>query len=305
MRFVVVPLSTKSAFVFCQTQHLVPQVLLAGTKAATATAVRSKFAASDSIPTTIPARKTPRLDDRIADRARKLWTSWENSPSKFKQTIVRWANVALEKVPYDEYSLKSIPSKSAVLRKVKEMEKEKASHVSVAELEKMKDNVETIHRIQVQYPSNILTQSQSLEIVTRLATKGTATHWKYFLLSLGLAPLTLPIGLIPVLPNLPGFYLLYRAWCNWKAWEGAKHLSYLVKEDHLEFTPSEALNKAYDGCPKFESISNETDAKETIILDSERIQQVTASVEATSDLPAELVRAVHQIEKKLAASSAK
>lgn len=164
---------------------------------------------------------------------------------------MKWTNVALEKIPYDEYSLKSIPSKGSVLRKVQELEKTESSHVSISKLEQIKHNVKTVHPIEVLYPSNVLTMTQSREILDRLATTGVNSHWKYFLLSLGVSPFTLPLGLLPVVPNLPGIYLLYRAWCNWKAWEGAKHLAYLVKEDHLVFKASDALNEAYAGSPKY------------------------------------------------------
>lgn len=299
MRFVVVPLSTKSAFIFCQ-QTVLPPTLLA-----------AKAAAHHEVPTAIPARSSPRLDDRFVLRAKKFWNSWEQSPSKWKQTIVSWANKALERIPYDEYSLKSIPSKSSVLRKVQK-EEEEYSHVSVAELEKIKHDVAAIQSIEVQYPSDVLTKDQSLEIMSKLASNGVNMHLKYFWISLGLSPFTLPVALLPVLPNLPGFYLLYRAWSNWKAWEGAKHLSYLIKEDHLTFVANQALNKAYVGSPRFLSTipdkSNLESApanEEVVILDSQRIKEVATSVEATSELSAELARAVHQVEKKIASEQKK
>lgn len=293
MRFVVVPLSTKSAFVFCQ-QQVSPPILLAA-KSLTAQSARDG-------PSIIPARQSPRIDDRLVVRAQKFWTSWEQSPTKWKQTIVKWANIALERIPYDEYALKSIPSMSSVLRKIQKEEKEESfAHVSVRELEKIKHDVAAIHSIEVQYPSDILTKDQSLEIMSKLASNGVNMHLKYFWISLGCSPLTLPMALLPVLPNLPGFYLLYRAWSNWKAWEGAKHLNYLVKEDHLHFTPSKALNDAYKGTFKFIGNSNASSVnEETVVLNPERIEQVATSVDATTELTAELTRAVHQIEKKLA-----
>jgi hypothetical protein len=41
-------------------------------------------------------------------------------------------------------------------------------------------------------------------------------------------PIVVPFALVPVIPNLPFFYLAYRAFCHWKALLGAKHLEWLA-----------------------------------------------------------------------------
>ncbi|CBX99053.1 predicted protein [Plenodomus lingam JN3] len=42
-------------------------------------------------------------------------------------------------------------------------------------------------------------------------------------------PFTAPFMLVPIIPNLPFFYVLYRAWSHWKALSGSKHLEFLLK----------------------------------------------------------------------------
>lgn len=317
MRFVVVPLSTKSAFVFCQHQITPARAAKAATTvAATAGSGASEKASPSSKhwqSITIPARKSPRLDERAVHYTQTMWERWENSETWWKQKTVQMGNFVLERIPYQEYAVKRIPSKRSVLRKIrndynnsqKHDLEESTTHVSHSELEKIKQAPSPegttpalmVHSINVQYPSCIMTEAQSLQVLSQLATTGVRNHWKYMWIALALTPLTAPMSLLPVLPNFPGYYLLYRAWSHWKAWEGSKHLAYLVDENHLDFTACTALNAAYKGVPQF---TTDKEDEETIVLSPQIIEQVVSGVEATHELAAELARAVHQVEKKIA-----
>jgi hypothetical protein len=47
-------------------------------------------------------------------------------------------------------------------------------------------------------------------------------------------------------PNLPFFYVLYRAWSHWKAWTGSKHLEFLLNNNKAPTpTPSMELDEVY------------------------------------------------------------
>lgn len=131
---------------------------------------------------------------------------------------------------------------------------------------------EIVEPISVYFPSNIITADECFNAMRSLATHGRVTHFRNMIICLGVAPFTLPVAMIPVIPNVPGIYLMYRAWCNLKALEGARHLAYLTEEDggvgeegnlieekdriknqssqflirgHLRFKPSEELNSIY------------------------------------------------------------
>src|ERR1700712_2230057 len=47
------------------------------------------------------------------------------------------------------------------------------------------------------------------------------------------------------IPNIPGFYLLFRAWSHWKALYGAKHLEFLIQNNLVKTTPSPILDELY------------------------------------------------------------
>ena len=47
------------------------------------------------------------------------------------------------------------------------------------------------------------------------------------------------------IPNLPFFYLVYRAWSHWRAQSGGKHVEFLVNNNHHALTPSPVVDEVY------------------------------------------------------------
>jgi hypothetical protein len=47
------------------------------------------------------------------------------------------------------------------------------------------------------------------------------------------------------IPNLPFFYLVYRAWSHWKALSGSKHLEFLLQNNLPTANPSPELDEVY------------------------------------------------------------
>jgi len=72
-----------------------------------------------------------------------------------------------------------------------------------------------------------------------------------------------PFGLIPVIPNLPFFYLAYRAFSHWKALSGAKHLEFLVEKNLFQPVKSSALDAMYTRHVTATTIDCDALAKET------------------------------------------
>lgn len=94
------------------------------------------------------------------------------------------------------------------------------------------------------------------------------------------------------IPNLPFFYLVYRAWSHWRAIAGGKHIQWLVGEKLLKPTPSRTLDKLYGEMRAVE------DGKERLLLTQEQV----TSFSETLDVPAleiELERAIWQVEQAL------
>merc|ERR1711981_745967 len=133
-------------------------------------------------------------------------------------------NKVFRRIPYEEWGLKTIPHLNS---KRKEAE---LSH---------KDEVEVL------FPSLFLKESKVLETCRQLATERQALHRQRMIYSAIGAPLTLPFALLPIIPNIPGFYLLFRAWSHWKALRGGQHLEFLVKNNLIKSSPSTAMDEVY------------------------------------------------------------
>lgn len=58
-------------------------------------------------------------------------------------------------------------------------------------------------------------------------------------------PLSAPFILVPVIPNIPFFYLVFRAYSHWKALSGSKHLEFILQNKLLKSVPSSELDEVY------------------------------------------------------------
>lgn len=47
------------------------------------------------------------------------------------------------------------------------------------------------------------------------------------------------------IPNIPFFYLAYRAWSHWRAIKGSQHVQFLTKYNLLSISPSPVLDAIY------------------------------------------------------------
>lgn len=57
--------------------------------------------------------------------------------------------------------------------------------------------------------------------------------------------MTFPFAIIPILPNFPLFYVLWRAWSHYKAWRGALYLEQLLQRGMIVEQSSKELDAVY------------------------------------------------------------
>lgn len=101
------------------------------------------------------------------------------------------------------------------------------------------------------------------------------------------------------IPNLPFFYLVYRAWSHWRALSGGKHVQWLIDNKLLQLAPSKELDKLYiKDCIEIPLAHEEPSGEEEMLLTQKQAREVAE----TLDLPTveiELERAIWQVEKSL------
>lgn len=225
----------------------------------------------------------------------------------------------MKKIPYEEWGLKTIPALSA---KRKEME--------ISQQEK----------VEVLYPRLFMKDSKVLEACKQLALERQPLHRKRAIWSAIGAPLTLPFALLPIIPNIPGFYLLFRAWSHWKgvfcfhpvyyppantisALKGAQHLEFLVQNNLIKSSPSTALDQLYtaglmypsrqmsrvapaptpdQGEAVAEIVANQTNGGvEDVMLLQKWNGKLLAESFELPDMEVEIERAVEQVENSIKA----
>ena len=115
--------------------------------------------------------------DRITHKAAETWSKWESYDRGWQKKVTEYGNTALQRIPYEEWGLKSVPALNA---------KRKA--------EDIKDR----GTIEVVYPGNVLKEQDVPTILRKLGTERQMLHRQRAYWSLIVTPLTIPFGLIPV-----------------------------------------------------------------------------------------------------------
>jgi hypothetical protein len=112
------------------------------------------------------------------------------------------------------------------------------------------------------------------------------------------------------IPNLPFFYLVFRAWSHWRALSGSKHIQFLLDNNLIKPAPSKILDELYaNGKRPFDVSPMTSSAKsspgectsEQMILHKSDGKRIAAAL-GIPELDVELDRAVWQVEKALKAA---
>ncbi len=125
------------------------------------------------------------------------------------------------------------------------------------------------------------------------------------------------------MPNLPFFYLVYRAWSHWRALGGSKHVQFLLQHKLLNMTPSRILDQVYadqkQPLPSSPSATTDSDPDATTTADPAGVPNADGETMLLSqangkkmsqalDLPqleVELERAIWQVEAAIKKQNAK
>lgn len=213
--------------------------------------------------------------DKGAAWAAKKWAQWEKKESGWQRKVVDYGNYAFRRIPYEEWGLKSVPPLSKRRRNEELKGKEK---------------------VELCFPSVAIPVHKAEGILRTLATERQALHRKKMMWCFVGMPITIPFALVPVIPNLPFFYLVYRAWSHWRAIAGGRHVQWLIENKLVNPSPSKILDQLYlQHAPPVE----EPEKKEQLLLTQKEVQTFSA----TLDIPAleiELERAIWQVEQALA-----
>ena len=146
MRIYLLPLTTRQALVYCQ--RVAPK----------------------------PGTQRTILE-RVSFKAAETWAKWEKYEKGWQKQVVTYGNRALQRIPYQEWALKSFPPISANAR-AKAITDQK--------------------KFEVVYPGNVMDRDDVPKVLGRLARERKQLHFNRFWGSLVGLPFTIPFALIPM-----------------------------------------------------------------------------------------------------------
>ncbi|QSS59471.1 hypothetical protein I7I51_08906 [Histoplasma capsulatum] len=203
------------------------------------------------------AKELSRLD-RITQKASTTWAKWEQAEQAWKKRLVAYGNRVLQRIPYEEWGLKSVPPLST---------------------RRQTEELQTHTQVSLVYPKGIIQESKVLDLLRDLATARQRLHRRRMWWSIFIAPLMLPVALIPL---------------------GSKHLCFLLDNNLVTPRSLPALEKFYahrlminNSVPP-EANSKTNCPNEVILLEASDGRQM-AQILGPHELAAEIERAVRQV----------
>ncbi|PWZ02628.1 hypothetical protein BCV70DRAFT_196871 [Testicularia cyperi] len=300
MRLIAVPLARARP----SSQPLSTFVAQTASRAAEkAVAAAAKDGATSGVPFTT----------RMLNKASAFWIDLgrtdQTSTFDWKRRTYTAGEKLMDRIEYQEWALKGIdPALGPHLMSKESKEIQDKDHNGIPKL----------NHIPLLYPPSFLKPEPLLSSLKNLTDHRTPHHYRRFWYCVVGMPITIPFALVPVIPNLPFFYLVYRAWSHWKAYKSSKYLSALIAQDRVHPTESKELDsiflqKTTSSNPEPRSVASTeptSPAKPTVpagvdervILLSHHIPLLMEAMEFPDWVQADLRRARLQVERAISES---
>lgn len=253
-----------------------------------------------------------KIENKIVGLATKAWGKLTSSEVLVNKQIVKFVRKLLNTIPYNENILRSFPSKTAMIREInQEHYSELPKTVITLEIEQGTYLLDQLKPIPVLHPRFQEPQA-ILDQLHGFRDNLGAFHRKWALICAIGVPLTLPFAIVPVVPNVPGFYVAYRFYCHLKALMGVRNLGYLLEcSKDSESNPSveDTTHLTFQACPEldvpfladatFAKVKGqESDENERILVTKETIDRLVESI-GLPQLREDLQRALYQETSRL------
>ncbi|KAL0067519.1 hypothetical protein AAF712_005510 [Marasmius tenuissimus] len=209
------------------------------------------------------------------EKASATWSGFGKAPEgSWKLKVFRAGERIVDRVDFEELSLKSVdPELGPTIlhpdfsgKKGKEKEKN-APQLSIPLL----------------FPASVYTAQTSLDHLRQLLSTRGPRHRRGIYLWIGLIPFTAPFMLIPVIPNLPFFFCVWRSWSHYRAYRASQYLSTLVENKAIVPEPSDTLDAVYTTTPDTE-----------LLLAREVVPTVVSSFDLSKSATKDIYRAIEQ-----------
>ncbi|SJX60418.1 uncharacterized protein SRS1_11750 [Sporisorium reilianum f. sp. reilianum] len=267
-------------------------------------------AAADAAAKQNNATNAPQLPfaTRMLNKASAFWIDLgrteQTSTFDWKRRTYVLGERLMDRIEYQEWALKGIDPAMGphLIRREPEDAETKVEGTGMG--------IKRLDHVPLLYPPSLLEPQRLLKSLKNLTDHRTPHHYRRFWYCVVGMPITIPFALVPVVPNLPFFYLVYRAWSHWKAYKSSQYLSTLIAQDLVRPTESNELDSIFaqttppaDATPSSNDKKTATPAAiedERMLLLPHQIQLLMDKMEFPEWVRADLRRARLQVEKSVA-----
>ncbi|KAK7469031.1 hypothetical protein VKT23_003525 [Stygiomarasmius scandens] len=188
------------------------------------------------------SRWNPRFWTQWAQtKAADTWAGFGKAPEgSWKLRVFRGGEAMVDRIDFEELALKGVdPSLGPTIL-----------HPDISRKgEKERERQDS--KILLFYPPSIHSGDESLSYLRSLVQSRSPSHRKGFWIWMFAAPFTAPFMLIPIIPNLPFFFCVWRSWSHYRAYRASEYLAALIRNGHIVPEPSQLLDTIYkDFAPK-------------------------------------------------------
>jgi len=145
-----------------------------------------------------------------------------------------------------------------------------------------------------------------------ILTRRTPRHRKGFYTWMLLAPLTAPFMLIPVIPNFPFFFCVWRSWSHYRAYKASDYLRSLLQRGtivpHLDanldniyakHAPSNTLHDATKSGPEVGKDEEGRNEENKVLLRRDAVPQILELYGLPESATSDIYRAIEQASSRL------
>ncbi|KAF8157853.1 mitochondrial K+-H+ exchange-related-domain-containing protein [Crassisporium funariophilum] len=233
----------------------------------------------------------------VTNKASHTWAGFGKAEGGWKLKTYQFGERLVDRMDFEELALKSIdPSMGPSITQFKR----------TPVLEEKREPM----TIPLVFPPSLLSSSEVLSELRAYTEHRIPRHRRGFYFWMIVAPFTAPFMIIPIVPNLPFFFCVWRSWSHYRAYRSSQYLQSLLEHDVIVPEASEPLNEVYKLHPFTPSPSASTstppgsaessipkpqqEPQHEVLLGRDAVPAILSTFELGSTAAADLYRAVEQ-----------
>lgn len=172
------------------------------------------------------------LMTKMANKASSFWVGLGRTDKKsildWRRRTFRAGEKVMDHIAYEEWALKGIDhGLGPRLRNV---------------VEGRSKNARDMTPLTIGYPEALVSKEETLESFASLAKVREPYHYRWLVYNMIGIPATAPLFIVPALPNILTYYVVWRAWSHWRAYTASHYLNVLQHQNLIRAGPCDELD---------------------------------------------------------------